>query len=178
MRRTSAASVRNMPKSKRAALTGRGAVGKAIVVGTKDRDSNKVATRVVENTEGPTLKGFVAEHAAPGAKVYTDESSSYQGMDFEHEAVCHSAGEYVRDDVHINGMESHWSMFKRGFHGTFHKLSPKHLDRYVTEFAAHHNMREADTLDIMASVASSMEGKRLTYAALIADNGLDSGARS
>ena len=78
---------KNMPKAKRAKLTGRGAVGKAIVIGAKDRETNRVTARTIRNTEGPTLKGFVAEHAAPGAKVYTDESSSYHGMAFDHEAV-------------------------------------------------------------------------------------------
>ena len=81
---------KNMPKSKRKELTGRGAVGKAIVVGAKDRDSNQVAARVVENTEKPTLQGFIEDHTAPGAKVYTDESKSYEGMAFDHEAVNHS----------------------------------------------------------------------------------------
>ena len=159
---------RNMPKSKRAALTGRGAVGKAIVVGTKDRETNKVAARAVENTEGATLKGFVAEHTAPGAKVFTDEASGYQGMDFDHEAVNHSAGEYVRGMAHTNGIESFWSMLKRGYQGTFHHFSEKHLDRYVSEFAGRHNVREADTADQMAVIARDMVGKRLRYRDLVA----------
>ena len=80
--------------------------------------------------------------------------------------------------MHTNGIESLWSMMKRAHKGTFHKLSPKHLDRYVQEFAARHNLRDEDTIDIMAAVADGMAGKRLTYKALIADNGLDSGARA
>ena len=62
--------------------------------------------------------------------------------------------------------------------GTFHKMSPKHLDRYVQEFAARHNLRDEDTIDIMAAVITGMNGKRLRYVDLIADNGLDSGART
>ena len=69
-------------------------------------------------------------------------------------------------------------MLKRAHTGTFHKLSPKHLDRYVQEFAARHNLRDEDTIDIMAAVASGMRGKRLRYRELIAPNGLESGARS
>ena len=69
-------------------------------------------------------------------------------------------------------------MLKRAHKGTFHKLSPKHLDRYVQEFAGRHNVREQDTIDQMASVTVGMEGKRLTYERLIAANGLDSGART
>ena len=159
---------KNMPKSKRKALSGRGAVGKAVVVGTKDRDTNRVAARTVENTDGRTLKGFVGEHAAPGAKVYTDEASAYQGMDFDHEAVNHSAGEYVRGMAHTNGIESFWSMLKRGYHGTYHHMSEKHLDRYVAEFSGRHNVREADTIDQMDNLVAATVGKRLMYRDLIA----------
>ena len=158
---------KNMPKSKRAALTGRGAVGKTVVVGTKDRETNRVAARVVENTDGPTLKDFIGEHAAPGATVYTDEASAYQGMPFDHEAVNHSAGEYVRGMAHTNGIESFWSMLKRGYQGTFHHFSEKHLDRYVREFAGRHNIREKDTANQMGIVAVDMVGKRLRYQDLI-----------
>ena len=68
-------------------------------------------------------------------------------------------------------------MFKRGCVGTFHKMSEKHLQRYVSEFAGKHNIRESGTPDQMAGVAAGMAGKRLRYEDLIADNGLDSGAR-
>ena len=69
-------------------------------------------------------------------------------------------------------------MLKRSHTGTFHKLSPKHMDRYVQEFAARHNMRDRDTIDMMGTVADGGVGKRLRYRELIADNGLSSGARS
>lgn len=123
-----------------------------------------------------TLQGFVAEHAAPDALVYTDEAAAYQGLP-HHEAVKHGVAEYVRGQAHTNGMESFWSMLKRAHAGTFHKLSPKHLNRYVQEFAGRHNVRVLDTLDQMATLAAGMGGKRLMYRQLIADNGLDSGAR-
>ena len=80
--------------------------------------------------------------------------------------------------AHTNGIESFWSMLKRAHKGTFHKISPKHLDRYVQEFAGKHNIRELDTADQMTAVAAGLIGKRLMYNDLIADNGLDSGARS
>ena len=158
----------NMPKSKRASLTGRGAVGKAIVAGTKDCETNRIAARSVEGTDGATLQGFIAEHAAPVATVYTDEASAYQGMNFDHEAVNHSTGEYVRGMAHTNGIESFWSMLKRGYQGMFHRFSEKHLDRYVSEFAGRHNVREADTADQMAAIARDMVGKRLRYRDLVA----------
>ena len=110
--------------------------------------------------------------------MYSDDARAYEGMPFDHETVTHSLSEYVRGDIHTNGIESLWSMLKRAHTGTFHKLSPKHLDRYVQEFAARHNLREADTIDIMVSVTDGMDGKRLRYRELIADNGLESGART
>ena len=97
---------------------------------------------------------------------------------FEHESVKHSVAEYVRGMAHTNGVESFWSMLKRAHKGTFHKMSPKHLDRYVQEFAGKHNARDMDTAAQMAAVAAGMVGKRLMYKNLIADNGLSSGARS
>ncbi len=86
------------------------------MVGTKDRESNKIAARTVEGTDGATLKGFIGAHTAPGAKVFTDEASGYQGMDFDHEAVNHSAGASVRGMAHTNGIEAFWSLLKRGYH--------------------------------------------------------------
>ena len=171
----------NMSNARRKELadTGRGPVGKTAVVGIKDRETKKVAAKVVTRTDGETLQGFVRTHVEPGSTVYSDESSAYEGLhDFEHDAVKHSVSEYVRGNVHTNGVESFWSMLKRAHKGTFHKISPKHLQRYVNEFAGRQNIRESDTIDQMAHVATSMAGKRLQYRDLIKDNGLSSGARS
>ena len=167
---------KNMPKSKREKLEGRGAVGKTAVVGMKDRASNKVAARVVENTDADTLQGFVSDHADPSAVVYTDDAPAYCSLPFWHEAVKHSVGEYVRGQAHTNGIESFWSMLKRAHKGTFHKISPKHLDRYVQEFAGRHNMRESGTLAQMCTTAAGLIGRRLMYRDLIRENGLDNAA--
>ena len=168
---------KNMSNAKRKELAGRGAAGKTAVVGVKDRASNEVRAEVVEHTDKPTLQGFIVEHAAPDAKVYTDEAAAYKGMPFDHEAVKHSVSEYVRGMAHTNGMESFWAMLKRAHTGTYHKLSPKHLNRYVQEFAGKHNMRESVTLAQMASVAAALVGRRLMYRDLVSPNGLPSGAR-
>lgn len=169
---------KNMPKSKREKLTGRGPVGKTAVVGAKDRETNKVAAKVVASTDKETLQGFVKDHAAKDATVYTDDATAYETLPFDHDSVKHSLQEYVKGDVHTNGIESLWSMLKRAHKGTFHKLSPKHLDRYVQEFAGRHNIREQDTADQLASFANGMKGKRLRYKDLIKANGLASGARA
>ena len=74
----------------------------------------------------------------------------------------------MRDQIHTNGVESFWSMFKRGYMGTYHKMSFKHLDRYVGEFAGCHNIRPFNTEAQMEITAMGFNGKRLRYQDLIA----------
>ena len=148
---------------------GRGGVGKAVIAGAKDRATNEVRAKVVEATDAETLQGFVTDHAAPGATVYTDDAAAYKGMLFKHEPVCHSAGEYVKEMAHTNGMESFWATLKRAHKGVYHKISPKHLNRYVRQFAGKHNARQADTISQMQDVVAGMVGKRLLYWDLVAD---------
>ena len=171
---------KNMSHAKRKELKclGRGTAGKTAVVGAKDRETKRVAAKVVQSTDKETLQGFVEARTKPSAQVYTDEAKAYKGMDRAHESVNHSVGEYVREMAHTNGMESFWSMMKRGHEGIYHKMSPKHLDRYVQEFAGRHNVRKSDTIDQLSGVVTGMVGKRLRYRDLIADNGLPNGARS
>ncbi|MDE0002608.1 MAG: transposase [Rhodospirillaceae bacterium] len=122
----------------------------------------------------------VSSATTPRRELPSTETTppAYQGIPFDHETVRHSTSEYVRGEVHTNGIESHCSMMKRAHTGTFQKISPKHLDRYVQEFAGRHNMRDSDAIDIMGAIADGGVGKRLQYEDLIADNDSDSGARS
>jgi len=168
---------RNMSAAKREAIEGRGAVGKTAVVGMKDRASNEVQAKVVRRTDAETLQGFIVEHADAFATVYTDDAKAYASLPFDHGTVKHSVAEYVKGQIHTNGMESFWSMLKRAHKGTFHKISPKHLDRYVQEFASKHNMRGSDTIAQMRDTVVRLVGRNLFCRDLIADNGLSSGAR-
>ena len=168
---------RNMSNAKRKTLTGRGAVGKTAVAGIKDRRTNQVAARVVPNTKSETMSRFIMEHTDPETvMVYTDDALTYHRLP-NHETVKHSVSEYVRGQAHTNGVESFWATLKRAHMGTFHKLSPKHLDRYVRGFSGKHNLRQVDTLEQMRRVTVNLVGKRLKYRELTADNGLPSGAR-
>lgn len=174
--------VRNQSNAKRKARkeagVGSGTTDMTSVVGIKDRTSNEVRAKVVHSVDKPTLQGFIRENVETGATVYTDEARAYQGMnDFIHEAVNHSVSEYVRDMAHTNGIESFWAVLKRAHKGVYHKFSVKHLQRYVTDFAGRHGVRNADTIKQMEHIVAGMVGKRLTYKALKADNGLSSGAR-
>ena len=153
---------RNMHATvRRERTTGRGAVDKIIVVATKDRATNRIAATVVSDTDRATLQGFVVGHSADGAMVYTDEHRTYEGLS-RHETVRQSVSEYVREQAHVNGVESFWAGLKRGHHGTFHYVCPEHLDRYVREFAGQHSRRRLDTEAMMAASVRGMVGKRLT----------------
>jgi len=164
--------VKNMSNKKRRerkdAGIGRGSAGKAIVAGVKDRETKKVSAAVVGGTDAKTLQAFVTDRTDETATVYTDEAGAYKGIDRAHEVVNHSAHEYVRDDVHTNGMEAFWSLFKRGYHGTFHHISDQHLDRYVAEFEGRNNIRDMDTIDQMAFLARAIVGRRIKYDDLVA----------
>ena len=174
----------SMSNAKRKVLagTGRGAVGKVPVVGVKDRKSNKVSAQVVKVVNSGTLISFIEDRVAHNAKVYTDDAKAYVPLPtmlngYAHETVIHSLMEYVRGSIHTNGIESFWSMLKRAHKGTFHKMSPKHLNRYIQEFVARHNMRESGTVEQMRETVTRFIGRRLMYNRLIADNGLSNAAR-
>ena len=142
---------------------------KQAVVGMKSRTTNQVTAQPVDPVSAKTLQRFVTTTAGK-TQVYSDTNRGYWGLrkqGYDVKQVNHSAGEYVRDMAHTNGIESFWAMLKRGYHGTFHKMSVKHLHRYVDEFAGRHNIRDKDTIDQMTSLARGVVGKRLPYRELI-----------
>ena len=147
---------------------GRGTVGKTPVAGVKDRGTNEVRVQVVDKVNRAEIQSFVEDHVDPDAMLYTDESAAYDTVPNPRDVVRHGVGEYVNEQAHINGMESFWALLRRGFYGTYHKMSDKHLARYIGEFAGRHNDRASDTLEQMALMAHGMLGKRLTYQELIA----------
>ncbi len=126
-----------------------------------------VATEVVETTDKETLQGFVEVNTEVDAEVYTDGNQSYATLNRIHLSVDHSNEVYVEGNTHTNGIESFWAMFKRGHKGTYHKMSKKHLHRYMSEFAGRHNTRPLDTEDQMGRVVRLGERKCLRYTDLI-----------
>ena len=169
---------RNKSNADRKEAVGRGPVDMTAVVGAKDRATNQVSAKVVQDTDKATLQEFVADNAESYAVVFTDDAAAYEGIPNPHETVKHSVSEYVRGMAHTNGIESFWSMLKRAHKGTFHKISPKHLQRYVSEFAGKHNIRDSGTLAQMRDTVDRLIGRNLLYLNLVAHNGLSSGARS
>ena len=141
---------------------GGGAGGKIPVAGIRDRNTGVVRAKVIDSASGYILKRFVWNNIERAAKIYTDTATPYKRL-YNHETVNHSVGEYVRGEVSTNGMESFWAILKRGYHGTFHHLSPKHLNRYVQEFALRYNIKDLDTIHQMVFITRQLFDKRLTY---------------
>ncbi|MDE0578242.1 MAG: IS1595 family transposase [bacterium] len=114
------------------------------VAGAIER-GGQVRLRRIPNVRKKTIREFVDETISPDAQaIYTDELRSYIGIDTDtrrHETVRHSADEWVVGDVHINSVEGVWSLFKRSIVGSFHKMSAKHMDRYLEELEWRFNNR-------------------------------------
>ena len=99
-----------------------------------------------------------------GSAIFTDALKSYEGLsEFEHQVVDHAV-EYVRGNVHTNGMENFWSLVKRGLKGTYISVEPFHLFRYLDEQTYRYNNRkEMDDFDRFKLACSQIVGKRLTW---------------
>ena len=111
-----------------------------------------------------TPHAFARRHVEPGSDVYTDESPSNEGMlEYFHQSANHSRGQYVNGDSHTNGIDSFRVPLKRAHKGTFHKISPEHLHRYIAEFLGRRNARSFDTIDPMTLLVLGMERRRLTW---------------
>ena len=161
----------NRHQSKKKRLGG-GAVGKTAVMGLRERGGRTIAMPV-ENTNKETLQNAIYDHVELGSTIMTDEALAYKSLNgpfFKHESVNHLGGEYTRGPVSTNSIESVWALLKRGIYGTWHQVSAKHLGRYVNEVAFRLNEGDVKrhTLDRLDSFVDAVNGKRLTYARLIA----------
>ncbi len=137
---------RNMHSATRGRkITGTGGKDKTAVMGILERGpkstGSQVRVKVIDNTKKKTLQSEIREHVLAGSAVFTDALRSYEGLDeFQHEVVDHAV-EYVRGEVHTNGLENFWSLLKRGIHGTYVSVEPFHLFRYLDEQAFRYNNR-------------------------------------
>ncbi|MBN2570247.1 MAG: IS1595 family transposase [Deltaproteobacteria bacterium] len=141
---------------------GRGGVGKQAVMGIRERNG-RVRAFPINGTTQVDFHAAIVENVRRGSNVYTDCHRSYIDMKgYVHGIVKHSVGEYVNGKAHTNGVESFWALLKRGYYGTFHHMSVKHLHRYVNEFSLRHGMGH-DILPTINLVTDRMVGRRLTY---------------
>lgn len=149
---------------------GRGTVGKIPVFGMLQR-GGKVKAIVLSGTSAKAIHAAIRGHVQPGSMLCTDEHASYKGMpEFGHKVVNHSAKQFVDGMAHTNGIESVWAILKRGFYGTHHWFSGKHLQRYINEFTFRLNEGNCKikTMQRIEAMLWNAEGARLTYANLIA----------
>lgn len=127
----------------------------------------QVRAKPIERVTAATVRRELQANVDPSAKIYTDEGTHYQWLGRPwpggHEAVNHSAGEYVRGDASTNTVEGFFSLLKRGIYGTFHSVSKKHLHRYVDEFSFRYNTRGLDDGERTLVAIQSADGKRLKY---------------
>jgi transposase-like protein len=165
---------KNMHASKRAAVvSGRGASGKAIVMGMYERDSRTVRAKVIPDVSRETLQNEILNNVAKSGTVYTDEFKAYEKLEaheFVHDTVNHLQ-EYVRGGISTQGIENFWSLLKRGLRGTYVAVEPFHLDCYVDEQIFRFNNRatkdnKLTDADRFALAMAQVAGKRLTYAEL------------
>ena len=134
--------------------------GKSIVTAVLERDG-EVRAQMIEDLDPDVRRAFIRESAEKGSKLMTDMGATRM-TDFVHQFIDH-AEEYVRGEVHTNGVENFWSLLKRGLGGTYISVEPFHLTAYVDEQAFRFNTRKEDDGDRFARTLSQVSGKRLTY---------------
>ena len=131
----------------------KGTKPKTPVVGAKSRETGQVTATVVPAVTKPAIQDWVSRHVSAGARLFTDQAPVYVGAPVaEHRTVNHKRKQYVDGEVWTNGVESHWALMKRGYHGTYHWWSAKHMQRYVNEFAGRFNLRELAPWDQLAAL--------------------------
>jgi transposase-like protein len=145
---------------------------KAAVAVLVERGGN-VRAMPMERVDGASMTAAIREHVAPGSVLMTDETSIYPGPNvpsgkrtiagMTRYMTNHSAGEYVRGEVHTNTAEGFISLLKRGIVGTFHHVGKGHLGRYVSEFEFRYNARKVSDAQRPLLLVAGAEGKRLTY---------------
>lgn len=155
---------KNMHKHKREAIIqGRGSVGKTAVMGLLER-KGRVLAKVIERTDRETLHNEVKANVEKDSNLFTDEWRSYRGLDadYVHQVINHGI-EYVRGNIHTNGIENFWSLLKRTIRGTYVSVEPFHLGRYLDEQIYRFDERKSNDKDRFLKVVGGISGKRLTY---------------
>ena len=129
---------------------GRGAPGKTIVMGMKER-GGRMAAEIVPDIKKATLRDVTLRNVEEGSTVSTDELVSYgllEGDGYQHGVVKHGAKEFAYYDYrhgathHTNHVESFWKLFKASVRGTHIHISAKHMDKYLGEFTFRSNHRQ------------------------------------
>jgi len=161
---------KNKRASKRTAGTrGRSVKTKTPVVGMIQR-GGEIRAQVVERVNMATVENNITANVAKGTQIMSDDFLSYAriGKMFPHKSVSHARGEYVKGTCHTNSIESFWALFKRGYHGVYHQMSRKHMQKYVDEFCFRFNRRAGEMQSVFADVLNRVtDSPTLHYKTLI-----------
>ena len=166
--------LQNMHKDRKLRYNQSGGVygGKTIVQGMLDREARQVRAMVVPSIKREHLQANILANVKFGSPLYSDNAVTYDNMQlrYVHEVVNH-ATEYVKGNVHTNGIENFWSLLKRGLRGTYVAVEPFHLERYIDEQVFRFNNRATrdnplNDSDRFLLALSQVAGKRLTFAEL------------
>jgi transposase-like protein len=145
-----------------------GHASKRVVVSLVER-GGRSRTFHIERATVANVRDVIVRNVSRKSTLHTDESKLYTevGSEFsKHETVKHTAGEYVRGDVHTNTVEGYFSIFKRGMKGVYQHCGEAHLHRYVAEFDFRYSNRSGlgiEDAERAAKIISQAAGKRLTY---------------
>jgi len=149
---------------------GRSLETKTAVMGMIQR-GGRVRATVVPDVKISTIERNITKNVRKGSTIYSDDFLSYKNLKkyFNHEVVSHIRKEYVRGEVHSNSAESFWALFKRGYHGTYHSMSRKHLQRYVDEFVFRFNTRKDEMDERFGEVVNKISKRgKMSYKTLTA----------
>jgi len=147
----------------------RGYQHKHKVLSLVDRRTGRARSMVVDSLSAKAIVPILRENISDEARIMTDEAPQYRRLGaefFGHSVVMHTAGEYVRGDVHTNTIEGFFSIFKRGMKGVYQHCAKKHLHRYVAEFDFRYSNRSAlgvEDAERATNALLGVIGKRLTY---------------
>jgi hypothetical protein len=133
------------------------------------QDGKTVLTKAVASDKAHDIIPVMRENVKEGSTIVTDEARMFNLLrdKYEHKTVNHSKSEYVRDGFTTNGIESYFATFKRGYYGTYHYMSKKHLSRYCDEFSFRFNTRTQSESERFHKSIGNAHGRRLKYKTLI-----------
>ena len=145
--------------------------GKQIVLGMRERNDGRIVLRPIHSGQKSTVEDEIRFAIKDGSIIYSDEGNAYVDLElsYTHDTVNHQRGEYVRENVTTNSIESVWAIMKRAHKGVYHHWSKKHGARYLNEVAyrlTEGNVRVPDIVKINKLALRCFE-VQLTYRELI-----------
>ena len=140
---------------------GPGTVGKVVVVGLKDRENGQINAEAIQHTNWDMSQGFTSERTDSYVTPYADYLKWYSGIECStRRTVKHTVGKYVRGQAHVNWKESFCVVLSHTYHGVYHKISKKHLNRYIGQLAGKHNLWKFESIDQMSLIVLGMSSSR------------------